>query len=110
MPKKSCELHIRLTPEERDRLDEQVKLSGLTCSNFVRLRLNGKMPQPIPPQEFHQMWQELSALKQEVQALHTDLLQSGRPEDAEKVGQLSAEILSQMRQIYQTVYRNISSD
>lgn len=93
-----------------EQLKAKVELSGLTLSNFVRMRLSGKMPQPVPPKEFHEMWQAISELKQEVQALHTELLQNGQMETAAMVNELSIKILSQMRLIYERVYSNISSD
>lgn len=108
--KRKNQLLTYLNDEELEQLNKQVTLSGLTRSSFVRLRLSGKMPQPVPPKEFHKMWQAISELKQEVQALHIELLQNGQTETAAMVDELSTKILSQMRLIYERVYSNISSD
>ena len=56
---KKVRLKIRLTEEEKTRLEHDAALCGLTQAEYVRQICLGKQPRPKPPAEF---WELMDAL------------------------------------------------
>lgn len=98
---------VRLSEEEAVRFRSHVRASGLSQESYLRLLIRGKVPQPLPPSEYHAMMEEISRLKNEVARLHDDITHLGYPSEAEHVEELRQEIIEQMRTIIAAVYRNV---
>lgn len=98
---------VRLSEEEAARFRTQVRASGLSQESYLRLLIHGKVPQPLPPSEYHAMMEEISRLKGEVVRLRDDIAHLGYPSEAEHVEELRQEMIEQMRTIIAAVYRNV---
>lgn len=91
--KRSAQLHVLLTPAERDRVKEWAASTGLSVSDYVRRRTLGK---PIAPRV------DLVA-RRELNAIGTNLNQIARA--ANQAGQV--ELAHEARAVYEEVMRAV---
>lgn len=99
MRKRCKPLQIYLSETEATELEAKAKQSGLSRSAYVRALINGKTPQPILPEEFVRLMNEVSALKAQVTVLRDELLLRGQSGAADQLEQLRQDILQEMRLI-----------
>lgn len=59
---RNCDIHIRLTKEERDDWRRKAKMTCLNESALVRLLMKGYEPKEKPGDRFFEATQELSAI------------------------------------------------
>lgn len=75
MSKRNVEIKVRLNRKEADRLDKQVKKSGLSREGYLRHLINGVIPRDAPPPDYYSMMRELHGigknLNQIAQKAHT---------------------------------------
>ena len=57
--KDTVRISVRLSEEEKEKLEHSAKICGLSQSEFVRQLCKGKTPKPKPTKEF---WELLEAL------------------------------------------------
>lgn len=62
MRTRSKKIMFRLNEKERNYLVRQVKKSGLSQEALVRALINGYMPKPLPPLDYHTLIGELHAI------------------------------------------------
>lgn len=51
--KRTKTIKVRLTEEELNSLNEKVKLTGLSCENYIRALIEGHIIKALPPDTFH---------------------------------------------------------
>ena len=59
MKEEKVRIKVRLTEEEREKLERNSALCGLTQSEYVRQLCRGVQPKPKPPDAFWQLMDEL---------------------------------------------------
>ena len=59
MKDEKVRISVRLSKEEKEKLEHHAKLCGLSQNEFIRQLCNGKKPKPMPSKEF---WEVLNAL------------------------------------------------
>lgn len=59
MKEEKVRIKVRLTEEEKEKLERNSALCGLTQSEYVRQLCSGIRPKPKPPEVFWQMMSEL---------------------------------------------------
>jgi len=52
-------ISVHLTEDESDRLKDYADMCGLTQSALLRMAIRGRRPQPLPPESFWKMLNEL---------------------------------------------------
>ncbi len=62
MRKRNMQVLLRLTIEEWQRLEQNVKRSGLSKSSYIRSLLNGYTPKEMPGADFFTLMRELHAI------------------------------------------------
>jgi hypothetical protein len=62
MKKRTDEIKVRLTPEEKASLTERAKECGYSRENYIRTLLGGHVPRPMPPPDYHGMMRELHGI------------------------------------------------
>lgn len=62
MDKRNHRLFVRVNDDEMNRLIENANKTGLSKSGYVRFLVNGYIPRPLPPIEFHKFLNELRAI------------------------------------------------
>lgn len=67
--KRSCDIHIRLTKEERDDWRRKAKMTCLNESALVRLLMKGYEPKEKPDDRFFEAMRELSAIGSNINQL-----------------------------------------
>lgn len=51
-----------MTPEEKKLLEQAAARCGLTLSQYIRMRLRNQTPRPLPPADYRQVLDTLTAL------------------------------------------------
>ena len=59
MKNRTYEIKVRLTPEEKMSLSKRAKECGYSRENYIRTLLDGYIPRPMPPPDYHSMMREL---------------------------------------------------
>ena len=59
MKDEKVRISIRLSEEEKEKLEHHAKLCGLSQNEFIRQLCNDKTPKPMPPKQF---WEMLNSL------------------------------------------------
>ena len=67
--KRNCDIHIRLTKEERDYWQRKAKMTCLNESALVRLLMKGYEPKEKPDDRFFETMRELSAIGSNINQL-----------------------------------------
>lgn len=62
MKKRTKEIKIRLTEKELENLDKRAEESGYAREHYIRTVLDGRIPRPMPPIDYHAMMRELHAI------------------------------------------------
>lgn len=62
MIKRPKEIKIRLTGKELETINKRAKESGYSRESYVRSLMNGRIPRPMPPPDYHAMIRELHAI------------------------------------------------
>lgn len=62
MRKRNIQIIVRLNHKEQQHLTQQVKKTGLSQEAFIRALINGYVPKPLPPPDYHLMIKELHAI------------------------------------------------
>ena len=67
--KRNIEIKVRLSKEEMQRLDRNVRKTTLSREGYIRQLINGYEPQPIPPMEYYDVIRELRMIGGVIQRL-----------------------------------------
>ena len=59
MKTRTTEMHLRLTPEEKETLTEKAKLARLSCEEFCRRILNGAIVKEAPSVDVRQLLRQM---------------------------------------------------
>jgi len=62
MKKQTVLINFRLTEEKLAALNKRVKECGYSREAYIRSLLDGRVPQPKPPPEYHAMMRELHGI------------------------------------------------
>ena len=62
MKKRNVLINFRLTEDEVSALTKRVKECGYSREAYIRTLLDGRIPRPIPPPDYHAMMRELHAI------------------------------------------------
>jgi hypothetical protein len=62
MKKRTDEIKARLTQEEKALLTKRAKECGYSRENYIRTMLDGRIPRPMPPPDYHAMMRELHGI------------------------------------------------
>ena len=62
MKNRTDEIKVRLTPVEKASLDKRAKECGYSREAYIRTLLDGRIPRPMPPPDYHAMMRELHAI------------------------------------------------
>ena len=60
MRKRTKHIDLRLSPEEKARIDNNAKDCGLSTSEYIRMLANRYEPKPLPPVPYHDLLRVLS--------------------------------------------------
>jgi hypothetical protein len=71
MRKRNVQILHRLTKDEQEKLDNHVSSSSLPRQAYIRFLLNGYIPRPLPPLEYHTLIRELHAIGNNMNQLAT---------------------------------------
>ena len=62
MKEKSTRLYLRVSPQEKEKIDGIAKSCGLSTAEYIRRRALGYMPKPVVPDSFYSLTASLSEL------------------------------------------------
>ena len=62
MIKRLNEIKIRLTDKELEDINKRAKESGYAREHYIRTVLNGCIPKPMPPMDYHKMMNEFRCI------------------------------------------------
>lgn len=62
MRKRDIRIQVWLNDAEKERLDRNVKKSGLSREAYLRRLINGYVPKELPPVDYHAMMKQLRAI------------------------------------------------
>ena len=62
MKEKSTRLYLRVSPQEKEKIDGIAKSCGLSTAEYIRRRALGYMPKPAVPDSFYSLSARLSEL------------------------------------------------
>ena len=62
MRKRDIRIQVWLNNAEKNRLDHNVKKSGLSREAYLRSLINGYVPKELPPVNYHAMMKQLRAI------------------------------------------------
>ena len=62
MKKRNIMVNLRLNEEELSALNKRADSSGYSREAYIRSLLDGYVPQPMPPPDYHKMMGELRAI------------------------------------------------
>jgi predicted DNA binding CopG/RHH family protein len=62
MLKRTNAIKIRLTDKELERLNKRAKESGYAREHYIRALIEGNIPRPMPPLDYHAMMREFHAI------------------------------------------------
>lgn len=87
MRKRNHHIQVWLSDEEISTLTERAKECGYSREAYIRSLLNGRIPRPMPPPDYHAMMQELHGIgnnmNQIAQKAHTlNVVDAGRYDTA----------------------------
>ncbi|WP_201318501.1 plasmid mobilization protein [Paenibacillus sp. EPM92] len=75
---RKIKIMVRLNEKERNHLVRQVKKSGLSQEALVRALINGYIPKPLPPLDYHALIRELHAIGNNLNQLAVKAHATGR--------------------------------
>jgi len=83
MKKRTVLINFRLSEDEVSALTKRAKESGYSREAYIRSLLDGRIPRPMPPPDYHAMMRELHGignnLNQIAQKAHTlNVIDAGR--------------------------------
>ena len=83
MIKRQNEIKIRLTDKELEAINRRAKESGYAREHYIRTVLDGRIPKPMPPMDYHKMMNEFrhigANLNQIAHKAHTlNVIDAGR--------------------------------
>ena len=62
MIKRPNEIKIRLTDKELEELNKRAQKSGYAREHYIRTVLDGRIPRPMPPMDYHKMMNEFRSI------------------------------------------------
>ena len=62
MKKRTIEIKIRLNEKEFDAITKRAKSSGYSRESYIRSFIEGYVPRPMPPLDYHAMMREFHAI------------------------------------------------
>ena len=62
MRKRTKHIDIRLTPEEKSKIDNNAKKCGLSTSEYMRQLAHGYEPKPLPPLDYRELKERITDL------------------------------------------------
>lgn len=62
MRKRNIRVQVWLNEEEKAKLHTNAAKSGLSQEAYLRILINGYIPKPLPPPDYHSMIKELHAI------------------------------------------------
>lgn len=71
---------VRLNEEERKRLVQQVKQTGLSQEAYIRSLINGYIPKSLPPLDYYTLVRELNAIGNNLNQLAAKAHTIGHPD------------------------------
>ena len=71
---RNIEIKVRLSKEERQRLDRNVRKTTLSREGYIRQLINGYEPQPVPPMDYYDVIRELRMIGSVIQRLSYEAL------------------------------------
>ena len=69
MRERTTAINIRVTENEKQRMEKSARLCGLSLSAYLRKLGLGKQVQAVSPPEFYEVYRQLKALKERRKAL-----------------------------------------
>lgn len=69
MRERSCAINIRVTENEKRKMEKSARLCGLSLSAYLRKLGLGRQIQAVSPPEFYEVYRQLKALKEQRKAL-----------------------------------------
>jgi hypothetical protein len=60
--KRTDEIKVRLTREEKAALTKRAKECGYSRESYIRVMLSGHVPRPVPPPDYHSMMREMHSI------------------------------------------------
>lgn len=99
MRKRSVKIQLYLNEKETAVLNRCAQQSGLSRSVYLRSLINGRMPRPLPPLDYHLYLNQLSELKQIVLEMQDELEYCGEKPAAEQLNEIRQILLLQMRNV-----------
>ncbi len=81
---RSCAINIRVTENEKRKMEKSARLCGLSLSAYLRKLGLGKQVQAVSPPEFYEIYRQLKALRErrksmsdsEIDRAFDDIIQS----------------------------------
>lgn len=80
MRERRIKIMVRLNEQERERLVQQVKQTGLSQEAYIRSLINGYIPKPLPPLDYYTMLRELNAIGNNLNQLAAKAHATGHPD------------------------------